>query len=199
MDGNPTTLQLIERINLCMKMIGDICKEGRPPKMRIPAEHDENNEDLFICDTFRMIKTAILESDVKATLVDAARNSALREAMRVKVKFPEWINDPSLGDLYTSAIIAKNEAIERLIDVNVPDEKPSKKKNTTVEVVPNNIFMYEIEEELVIKATQHPCRVVGRRELHTGSNDYLVVWWNNGERQEASLYEWELSKTEGRA
>ena len=55
------------------------------------------------------------------------------------------------------------------------------------------IFMYEMGEKLMITATGYPCRVVGRRELHTGTVDYLVVWWSNGERKEQSLYEWELS------
>jgi hypothetical protein len=39
-----------------MLMIGAMCLEGRPPKMTTPARHDEQNEDIFICDTLVSIK-----------------------------------------------------------------------------------------------------------------------------------------------
>lgn len=65
--------ELIERIGKCLTMIGNMCSEGRPPKMRIPAVHDEYNEDIYICDTLRLVRFALTEkqADVADTVPPA--------------------------------------------------------------------------------------------------------------------------------
>lgn len=42
---------LLERLDDCMNRIGKMCKEGRPPKMRIPCTWDD--DDIFIIATIR--------------------------------------------------------------------------------------------------------------------------------------------------
>lgn len=48
---------IIDRCKLSRQMIGEMCAQGRPPRMEIPAAHDEHNEDIFICDTLRMCES----------------------------------------------------------------------------------------------------------------------------------------------
>ena len=47
---------LLTRLDNCQRMIGKMCREGRPPKMTIPVQW--NDEDFFITTT---IKDAINE------------------------------------------------------------------------------------------------------------------------------------------
>ena len=54
-----TAEQLLERIAKCRSMVANMASEGRHLKMEIPAKHDENNEDIYICDTFRMMNDFI--------------------------------------------------------------------------------------------------------------------------------------------
>lgn len=42
-------IPLCERIFMCQVMIGEMCKEGRPPKMSVPVQWDD--EDFFIATT----------------------------------------------------------------------------------------------------------------------------------------------------
>lgn len=56
--------ELLKRIQICKRMIGAMCQERRPPKMCIPAEHNEHNEDLFICDTFIKMEEYLKEHGV---------------------------------------------------------------------------------------------------------------------------------------
>lgn len=42
---------LLTRLELCQRMIGKMCSEGRPPKMSIPVQSQD--EDFFICTTLR--------------------------------------------------------------------------------------------------------------------------------------------------
>lgn len=42
---------LLTRLELCQRMIGKMCSEGRPPKMSIPVRAED--EDVFICTTIR--------------------------------------------------------------------------------------------------------------------------------------------------
>ena len=42
-------IPLCDRITMCQVMIGKMCTEGRPPKMSIPAQWDD--EDFFIITT----------------------------------------------------------------------------------------------------------------------------------------------------
>ena len=42
-------IPLHDRITMCQVMIGKMCKEGRPPKMSIPVQWDD--EDFFIVTT----------------------------------------------------------------------------------------------------------------------------------------------------
>lgn len=42
---------LLTRLEKCQSMIGNMCSEGRPPKMSIPLQHTD--EDFFICTTLR--------------------------------------------------------------------------------------------------------------------------------------------------
>lgn len=53
-------------------------------------------------------------------------------------------------------------------------------------------FAFALDQKVMVKAINMPGVIVGRRELASGRHDYLVVWWNNCERQEQSLYEHEL-------
>lgn len=61
-DADRPKFELLERIRKCQSMIGKMCSEGRPPLMQIPAAHNEYNEDIYICDTLRMMKDLINES-----------------------------------------------------------------------------------------------------------------------------------------
>lgn len=72
---------LIERLRKCRSMIGNMCSEGRPPRMEIPARHDEYNEDIFICDTLKIVE-AMLNAAPPADMLTAAavRDAALEEA-----------------------------------------------------------------------------------------------------------------------
>ena len=42
---------LTERLQACMGMIARMCSEGRPPKMTIPVQEDD--EDVFITTTLK--------------------------------------------------------------------------------------------------------------------------------------------------
>ena len=42
-------IPLCERIVMCQVMIGKMCSEGRPPKMSVPVQWDD--EDFFIVTT----------------------------------------------------------------------------------------------------------------------------------------------------
>ena len=42
-------IPLTTRLKKCYEMIGFMCKDGRPPKMSIPVQYDD--EDIFICET----------------------------------------------------------------------------------------------------------------------------------------------------
>jgi hypothetical protein len=53
---------IIDRCKKSRSMIGKMCSEGRPPKMRIPADHTEDNEDIFICDTLEMCEAWLGDS-----------------------------------------------------------------------------------------------------------------------------------------
>jgi hypothetical protein len=52
-------------------------------------------------------------------------------------------------------------------------------------------YAYAIGDHVRICATEHPGQVTG---LLTDSNgpQYRVVWWNNGERKQEWLYEYEV-------
>ncbi len=45
--------ELKDDLELCKDMIANMCSEGRPPKMRIPAE--DRDEDLFIVNTINKV------------------------------------------------------------------------------------------------------------------------------------------------
>lgn len=64
--------ELTKRISKCHEMIASMCKELRPPKMQIPARHNEYNEDIFIGDTLDMCQQELAELK--------AQNAVLREA-----------------------------------------------------------------------------------------------------------------------
>ena len=42
---------LLTRLEECQRRIGKMCSEGRPPKMSIPLQWDD--DDFFICTTLR--------------------------------------------------------------------------------------------------------------------------------------------------
>lgn len=42
---------LPERLRMCRKMLGKMCSEGRPPRMCIPVQYDD--EDFFIATTLK--------------------------------------------------------------------------------------------------------------------------------------------------
>ena len=65
--------ELTKRISKCHEMIASMCKELRPPKMQIPARHNEYNEDIFIGDTLDMCQQELAELK--------AQNAVLREAL----------------------------------------------------------------------------------------------------------------------
>lgn len=44
-------MPLLQRLESCERRIGNMCSEGRPPRMRIPVHHDD--DDFFICATMR--------------------------------------------------------------------------------------------------------------------------------------------------
>ena len=48
-----------ERFDRAIEMIGAMCSEGRPPKMSIPVQPDD--EDIFITDTLREARDYIAE------------------------------------------------------------------------------------------------------------------------------------------
>jgi hypothetical protein len=47
-------IPLIDRLEICRIAIGRMCSEGRPPKMSIPVQWDD--EDFFICTTLEDAK-----------------------------------------------------------------------------------------------------------------------------------------------
>lgn len=47
-------IPLKERIKTCQKMIGSMCSQGRPPKMSIPVNSED--EDFFIVTTLRDVE-----------------------------------------------------------------------------------------------------------------------------------------------
>lgn len=51
------------RINKSMEMIGQMCKDGRPPKMSIPAQ--PSDEDIFISETLKLCFVEISRLKVK--------------------------------------------------------------------------------------------------------------------------------------
>jgi len=56
---------LIDRLEMCVAMIGKMCSEGRPPKMSIPVQYDD--EDFFINRTL---------NDARNMLIIAQQHSA---------------------------------------------------------------------------------------------------------------------------
>lgn len=50
-------IPLKERTKMCRKMIGDMCSKGRPPKMTIPVQWDD--EDFFINTTLKDLENTI--------------------------------------------------------------------------------------------------------------------------------------------
>lgn len=48
---------VLERIIKCQAIVGDICRDGRPPRMSIPVQPDD--EDVFISDTLNMARDEI--------------------------------------------------------------------------------------------------------------------------------------------
>lgn len=64
---------LLDRLNECRKRIGNMCAEGRAPRMCIPVQHDD--DDFFICTTL---------ADAQATVEALQRErDKLREATKV--------------------------------------------------------------------------------------------------------------------
>jgi hypothetical protein len=48
---------LVDRLDQARTMISKMCKEGRPPKMSIPVQHDD--EDFFISTTLEDAAEAV--------------------------------------------------------------------------------------------------------------------------------------------
>lgn len=84
--------EIIERMKKCRSMIGNMCSEGRPPKMQIPAKHDEYNEDIYICDTLRAAEK-LLDTPPKP----AAMRSAESWALEWNANFPNNKGDEVIG------------------------------------------------------------------------------------------------------
>ena len=60
---------LMERLQECQRRIGNMCSEGRPPRMCIPVQYDD--DDFYICTTLRDAADALQQ----------ARAEGLREVM----------------------------------------------------------------------------------------------------------------------
>ena len=79
-----------ERFDRAIEMIGAMCSEGRPPKMSIPVQPDD--EDIFITDTLREARDYITE--------------LVRVARRAKVLLKkEWLGTQLQEDI--DAALAK--------------------------------------------------------------------------------------------
>jgi hypothetical protein len=50
-------IPLKERAKMCRKMIGGMCAKGRPPKMTVPVQWDD--EDFFITTTLSDLEEAL--------------------------------------------------------------------------------------------------------------------------------------------
>jgi len=83
--------ELVKRLNESMSRIGNMCSEGRPPKMSIPAR-PEYDDDLFIIAT---IKSAIERiAELEASLADS--NEAL-QVMGLKLAHAEGHSANTVG------------------------------------------------------------------------------------------------------
>lgn len=71
---------LSERLDKCRKAIGDMCAEGRPPKMTIPAQWYD--EDIYISTTLMDAKAelATVEDQWKTSLVANSKLLEQRDA-----------------------------------------------------------------------------------------------------------------------
>ncbi len=56
-------------------------------------------------------------------------------------------------------------------------------------------YAYSIGSRVVIAETGHPGVITGLMTESAGSA-YRIVWWNNGERKQEWLYEYELKGAE---
>jgi hypothetical protein len=52
---------LSERLARCQQMIGDMCAEGRPPRMSVPVNWDD--EDFYISQTLRDASVSVKQYD----------------------------------------------------------------------------------------------------------------------------------------
>ncbi len=62
---------LVERADESMRRIAAMCAEGRGPRMSVPADHAQD-DDLFICDTIRAMKSTI---SAQAAVIETLRRA----------------------------------------------------------------------------------------------------------------------------
>lgn len=93
---------LVKRLKECQQRIGNMCKDGRPPKMRIPAQlHDD---DLFICNT---INEAI--ATLTAQGGEQTADTLLRKCHELFTELMDW---DSFGR-YPKHVIKRVEDVRR--------------------------------------------------------------------------------------
>ena len=107
-----TDQTLIERIGKSKNIIGDLCKEGRCPKMTIPVHPDD--EDIFIIDTLKQCEEALtppLPEDV-AAISGWFRNQAEVYGWELASKAADMLERLSREN---QTILASQPSIESLI------------------------------------------------------------------------------------
>lgn len=103
--------ELIERAKDCIKRIDAMCKEGRPPRMSIPARID-HDDDLVIVGTLTEIIAALEQSEER---VKEARREALEEFEVMIDHLREGPNTLTISNVKKRlrALIEKEPASER--------------------------------------------------------------------------------------
>lgn len=80
----PDEMPLLARLKDCQRRIGDMCAEGRPPKMSFPAQ-PHRDDDLVIIQALQDAATALAARDARIAELEA-ENKRLREELAAAKK-----------------------------------------------------------------------------------------------------------------
>lgn len=112
----PDSDALVKRLRDCKNRIGDMCKEGRPPKMSIPARPDYD-DDLIICtaiDDAIAALTAPADAGVVVPSGEAIANAIFEagdepddKVQRIAFRGGKYpVDETNLGGLNKAALVA---------------------------------------------------------------------------------------------
>lgn len=118
---------LVERLKKCQGMIGNMCSEGRPPKMRIPAEAQD--EDCFIVDTCGAM-IDLLEGRGHFVCIEAERLARMEAALRKIADAPNAKFDlDSVSKDFASGMLKAFGAAATIARAAIPEQPASQSPN----------------------------------------------------------------------